>query len=327
MQVELLCRAKYRLDAARPGDDVPLVLPGAAMGVFDGATDARATVVEGIPAGRFAALTVAQAAAALLLDRAAREMPGPEIVARLSAALAARTAGRGLPIPPSTTLALAIDCGAEWRLLALGDSGIRLNGSETLRTGKIIDDVATHARIAVFRHLRERMDDPDAAEMATRRAIFLGLGRAAQDGVVPAGLSAEIVRGAAEATGLAAHAGSVADFLSAGICAQYRYGNAEGDPLCFDTMDGGTPKLGQLTDTRRPKEAVRSIEIFSDGYPAPPPAANAAANTAVSIAAWEALHAEAEARDFHKTGDFPSVKGATSTEFFDDRTVVIAGGA
>ena len=131
MKIDVLSISKFR-DGTRPGDDVPVVLPGVMFAIFDGATDPRGTVVDGIGAGRLAAMTVAAAATGLVLDPEARRLPGDEIVARLSAALAGRTAPLGLPIPPSTTLAMVLDCGADWRFLMLGDTGFRLNGAEVI---------------------------------------------------------------------------------------------------------------------------------------------------------------------------------------------------
>jgi len=317
MNLEIASYSKYRAPG-RLGDDVPLVIPGSVFGVFDGATDARGTLINGLAAGRLAALTVARATAALLADPAARDLPAGDIIAHLSAALTRRTDGLELAIPPSTTLALCIDTGANWRFIALGDSGIRLNGRDVLCRNKIIDDVSTHARVALFAHLQSQLSNPDAVEIASRRGIFLGLDKAVADGVLPDRLARQIVLDTIAATGLSAHADVVRTFLSGGICTQHRYANASDNALCFDTMNGTAPVLGQMIDQTRPKEAIQSIEIFSDGYPDLP--------TQVSTAAWEAAFAEAEAVDFHKIGRFATVKGSTTTEYFDDRTVIAISG-
>ncbi len=317
MKIEIASHSKYRAPG-RLGDDVFLALPGGVFGVFDGATDARGTLINGLAAGRFAALTVSGASAALLADQAARELPADDIIAHLSAALARRTNTLDLPIPPSTTLALCIEIGANWRFIALGDSGFRLNGQEVLCTNKIIDDVSTHARVALFAHLQSRLSDPDAVEIASRQGIFLGFDKAVVDGVLPERLARQIIRDTIAATGLSAHADVVRTFLSGGICTQHRYANASDNALCFDTMNGTAPVLGQMIDETRPKEAIQSIEIFSDGYPDVP--------AQVSTAAWEAAFAKAEAVDFHKIGRFATVKGSTTTEYFDDRTVIVMSG-
>ena len=102
-----------------------------------------------------------------------------------------------------------------------------------------------------------------------------------------------------------------------GIQKQFKFGNAIGSPLCFDTMDGTTPKLGELQDFERASKDIISIEIFTDGYPSQP--------EFVSVTAWEKAFHAAEEYDFHKTGPCSTIKGSTSTEFFDDRSVLILG--
>ena len=76
--------------------------------------------------------------------------------------------------------------------------------------------------------------------------------------------------------------------------------------------------LRDVIDVTRPKAGIRTIELFSDGYPTLPDAATAAA--------WEDSFARAEAEDRHMIGAHATVKGATRTEFHDDRTVVIVTG-
>jgi hypothetical protein len=314
MRIECASFSKYR-DGLRPGDDVPLILPGVILGVFDGATDAEGTMIDGVGAGRFAALTVAQAAARIAMTDAGRRMDAPALLGVLSGALAQVTAHLALRIPPSTTLAMAMDCGTDWRFVLLGDTAIRLNGREVLQKSKLIDDVSTHARVAVFAHIRQSEDDPDRAEMAARRAIFLGLDQAVDEGVLDADLARAIIADTIRTTGLADHAAIVADFLKGGIRTQHAHANTTGHPLCFGTMNGTTAGLDDVIDITRPKNSIHSIEIFSDGYPTLP--------ESVSLTAWEAAFAAAEVLDFHKCGPLATVKGSTTTEFFDDRTVLI----
>jgi hypothetical protein len=313
MRIELLNQSKYR-HGARPGDDVPLVVPGVVFGVFDGATDARGTMVDGMAAGRLAALAVSAEMAALAAESQNRCLPAEDIVGRLSEALARRTARSAAPIPPSTTVAVVLDCGSDWRVLLLGDSGVRLNGSEVLRREKVIDTVSTEARVRLFNLMRSRYVTPDEVEHAARRGILLGFSQAIADGVLTTREAETMIRDVVSATGLGAHADTVADFLRGGIQIQHRFGNGTG-PLSFDTMNGSRPGLSELIDVMRPKTEVRSIEIFSDGYPDLP--------EEVSVAAWERAFMHAEDVDFHKTGPFATVKGSTSTEYFDDRTVLV----
>lgn len=314
MQIEVASHPKYRAPG-RAGDDVPLIIPGVVFGVMDGATDARGTMIEGVAAGRLAALTVAAAAADFLARPGTGDLPATEIIAHLSSTLKSRTDPLDLPIPPSTTLALAIDCGSTWRFLCLGDTGIRLNGTEILRFNKIIDDVSTQARIAMFNRFQEEFADLDKVEAAARRGIFLGLDKAVADGTISRDFADETIRKTIDATGLGGHAQQVQTFLAGGICTQHGYANGTDNVLCFDSMNGTVPRLGQWIDETRPKDQISSIEIFSDGYPDIP--------TDISATAWETAFHAAEKTDFHKTGTFATVKGSTTTEYYDDRTVVV----
>lgn len=317
MRLEALNISKYR-DGSAPGDDVPLVLPGAVYGVFDGATDPKGTVVDGVDAGRLAATIVASEMAAIALEPGAGTLPGKDIVNRLSIALKTRTDPLALEIPPSTTLAVALDCGATWRFLLLGDSGIRLNGAEVFHHEKRIDLVSTLARVALFSRLCHQHTDLDEAERLSRKGIFLGFENAVLEGMLSTSDAKAIVESTVAKAGMGADRDIVERFLMGGIQTQHRFGNATGNPLCFDTMNGTDQQLNELQDFERAKSTVSSIELFTDGYPSIPPD--------VSVAAWESAFHSAEAQDFHKTGRFATVKGSTSTEFYDDRTVIVLGG-
>lgn len=316
MRLELFNRSKYR-DGSAPGDDVPLALPGVIYGVFDGATDPLGTVVDGIAAGRLAALTVAAEMTAIALDPNLRQQPGTSIINHLSTALKVKTDPLNLQIPPSTTLAVALDFGDTWRFLMLGDSGIRLNGTEVHHHEKIIDHVSTVARVALFNELLSRNSDLDQVELRTRRGIFLGLDVAISEGILSAARAAEIVDQAITETMLEAFGKKVSQFLMGGIQTQFQFGNACGSPLCFDTMNGTLPQLGEFRDFERAKADITSIELFTDGYPSLP--------DTVSVIAWEAAFQTAEDHDFHKTGPLATVKGSTSMEYYDDRSVVVLG--
>ena len=314
MRIELFNRSKYR-DGSAPGDDVPLIVPGVVYGVFDGATDPQGTHVDGMPAGRLAALAVAAEMASLAADPGLATMAGDEIIIRLSEALRKSTDPLGLTIPPSTTLAVMIDCGDNWRCLLLGDSGIRLNGQEVHRSDKIIDTISTMARVAAFNDLRSKITDVDEVEQAARTSIFLGFENAIASNLLSEAQARSIIDETVEAIGLPDSADIIATFLMGGVQTQHVFGNAIGNPLCFDTINGTPPRLGELEDFVRPKKQVETIELFTDGYPSLP--------EDVSVSAWEAAFDTAEKEDFHKIGQFATVKGSTRREFFDDRTVLI----
>ena len=65
----------------------------------------------------------------------------------------------------------------------------------------------------------------------------------------------------------------------------------------------------------RPRAALRSIELFTDGYFKP--------GATPALDAWEATFDEIERVDPEKIGRYPSVKGSAPRMRTDDRTVVI----
>ena len=64
--------------------------------------------------------------------------------------LAAAGAGS---VRAGTTVAMVEDAGDQLHFLIVGDSGIRINGTELLRIHKDIDLIYTAGRVAVFRQL------------------------------------------------------------------------------------------------------------------------------------------------------------------------------
>jgi hypothetical protein len=262
-----------------------------------------------------AALNAAECVAQLLAPTENRKLPARELVNKLSTLYAKSFEKHSVSPLPATTLALAIDCGENWRFFCLGDSGIRINGSEILRHTKLIDDVSTFARVALFRDQSKRLPDLDSAEMAARRAIFLGFDDAVEKGIMGRELADNIITKTIVGLSLQNEGAIVRDFLTAGICMQYRFANEVGNSLCYDVLADGTPQIGDWVDAWRPKEDVQTIEVFSDGYAKLP--------DNPTVAAWEAAFEESDRQDFHRISEYATVKGGTEDEFFDDRTVVI----
>ena len=314
MNIEAFSRCKYRAVDC-PGDDVPFILPGIAIGLFDGATDAKGALINSTPAGRMAALNAAECTAQLLIPPENRKLPARELVNKLSTLYAKSFEKHSVSPLPATTLALAIDCGENWRFFCLGDSAIRVNGSETLRHTKLIDDVATFARVALFHDLSKRLPDLESAEMAARRGIFLGFDDAVEKGIMGHELADNIITETIVGLSLQNEGAIVRAFLTAGICMQYRFANEVGNSLCYDVLADGTPQIGDWVDVWRPKEDVQTIEVFSDGYAKLP--------DNPTVAAWEAAFEATDKQDFQRISEYTAVKGGTENEFFDDRTVVI----
>jgi hypothetical protein len=321
MRVECLSVSKYHAPG-KPGDDVPLILPGQCYAVFDGATDVNGTIINGAGGGRFAAL---QASIALTAEIAAHG-PGAltqtdliaAVNARLAAALSVQSEKQGKRITSATTMALMEVVGDIYRFTLVGDSGVRLNGTEVFQTLKPIDDIMSAGRVALYHHLKRQGGDHATLEALSRRGVFHGF-----DAAIPELISAdEAVALVSEAERmlagkLAPHYLAFADsLLRAGIAkGQYAYTNVPDHPLGYAVINGTTSQGFGITCFERPRDTVQSVEIFSDGYLDLP--------ETVSMAAWEELAARIEREDPTKTLTYWGVKGSNPEQLFDDRTVII----
>jgi hypothetical protein len=317
MKIESCTTSKYR-DLLQPGDDVLVVLPQCLYAVFDGATDTAGVSVQGESPGRLAARQ-----AALAMVRYASEpdhvlAPAQELMAAMNRSIVhgLQAAGAG-SVRAGTTVAMVEDAGDQLHLLIVGDSGIRINGTELLRFNKDIDLIYTAGRVAVFRLLQARGWAGDALEQQTRQLVFKGLAR-----TDPALLSAPDV---AQLLALAQAAcaprlqpdaiAQVPQLLLAGIAGgQYGYCNRAGHSLGYAVLDGTHTQGPDVLSLSRPKSAVHSVELFTDGYMSCP--------VGTRVRDWEEEFFRVEAEDFHKCGAFAGVKGSTSTQFSDDRSVL-----
>ncbi|MGF9565925.1 protein phosphatase 2C domain-containing protein [Neorhizobium sp. JUb45] len=313
MNIEAFSRSKYK-NSTKPGDDVVLIEPDTLLAVFDGATDPTGAFYDGESSGRIAARSAAQATARLAASGKLISASSRDIFQVLSDAVRDAAIERHIAHPPSTTAAIVVSTGDHFRLLALGDTGIRINGKVIYQHHKLIDTVSTAARIAVHGILSGRMDNSDEAEMATRKVIFDGL-----DAAVETGRLTEADASAAIAAAVSAAATSpkiAATFLKGGIRTQFHYANST-QLLGYASINGKDIIVDGITDVLLPKAEVKSIEIFSDGYVSIP-------TDGIQVGDWEAEFERVEAADFHKTGAFPAVKGSTSAESCDDRTILCA---
>ncbi len=317
MNFEAFTQSKYRT-TSEPGDDCVLLVPGVMAAVLDGATDPLGKQKNGVSPGKFAAETIAQACTRLFMDRQNTKLSADEIVRHLSDELAIRIKQMGFVGSPSTTLSLILFLPDSIRLIGVGDSGIRINGDRVYRHAKLIDDVSATSRIAVFSILKQRLEDRDVLEQLARQAAFLGFDNLRnsdlKNGILTKDDIAEVISLVQSKFMEYGMANDIKDFLVSGIKTQNRFANLADHPLGYSSLNGQEPSMADVIDERIELSQIQTIEVFSDGYLGLPQ------NT--SVADWEAMHRDIEREDFHKTDDFPSVKGSMSTEFFDDRSIV-----
>lgn len=320
MRVECLSVSKY-LNSDRPGDDVPFVLPDRCYAVFDGATDVNGSEIEGVGSGRFAARHAALSLAGLFGSHAPGALSTDALLGKinadLAAALAAESEVQGRRVGASTTMALVETVGDRLRFTLVGDSGIRINGTEVFQGLKPVDDIMSAGRVALYFLLKARNDGIDL-EASSRRGVFHGFDAAVPD-LISEEESAMLIARAADMLkgrlddGLLEH---VAPMLKAGIAkGQYRYANDADHPLGYAIINGTMSQGLGLMSFERPIATVNSVELFTDGYLDYP--------DTVSLEAWEAMAARIEQEDPLKTGRYFGVKGSNEKQLFDDRTVIV----
>ena len=103
--------------------------------------------------------------------------------------------------------------------------------------------------------------------------------------------------------------------LDTGISGQARFANNTTSLLCYAVLDGFEIPMPLVQVFDRPRAAVRSIELFTDGYFTP--------GATPALDDWEEAFAEVERIDPEKIDRYPSVKGSSARMRTDDRTVVI----
>lgn len=317
MRIESCSRSKYR-DLSQPGDDILVVLPQCLYAVFDGATDTAGLMLQGESPGRLAAR---QAALAMVHYASAPDHAvgsAQDLMRAMNRSIASGLVAAGAgPVRAGTTVAMVEEVGDQLRLLIVGDSGIRINGTELLRINKDIDLVYTAGRLAVLRQLQARGWSGDALEQQTRQLVFKGLAQAD-----PALLSAQDVAQLLTQAQVACARrlqpdaiAQVSQLLLAGISGgQYDYCNRVDHSLGYAVLDGTHTQGPDVLSLSRPKSEVRSVELFTDGYLSCPKGR--------TVRDWEDEFFRVEAQDFHKCGAFAGVKGSTTTLFSDDRSVL-----
>lgn len=327
MRIEAFSEGK-NLDDPDANEDQLLIMPGRGFAVIDGVTDITGRLFEGMRTGRLASRAVQRAAAEFLADPAATEKRPEALLERAAAALRAAYVRHGIleevRAEPArrfgATLTIAVDLGRTFRFIVIGDSGLRLNGAEAVVVDTALDLVTATLRQEAYRLVAEAQGDLQTQRRVSRAAAFHGLAQLHPD-MLPwlnnGGLATlhERSLGRCRTRFPAAPVADIEWLLDRGISGQTRFQNNTASPFSYATLDGFDipPALVRVFD--RPRESVRSIELFTDGYfkPALTP----------DVAAWEAAFAEVERIDPEKIDTYPSVKGTAGRMRTDDRTVVI----
>jgi hypothetical protein len=328
MRIEAFTKAKIPADPGSNEDQL-LILPGRGHAVIDGVTDRTGHRYDGLLAGRLAGRTVQEAVAGFLLVPAEAEVEPARLIAQVSRAIRAAYERHGILEVAreepwrrfGATLALAAECRHRWRFLLVGDSGLRLNGTELWLSENKLDLITASLRQEAYRMVAAAGGGPADQARVGRACAFHGAAhlhpkmRPWIDEAALASLRARCFA-SCRARFPAVPAGDVERLIDGGVMTgQGLFQNNTTSPLGYGVLDGFEVPVELVRVIDRDRASVRSIELFTDGYLEP-------AATA-SVDAWEASFREVERVDPEKIGRYAGVKGSEPGRHADDRTVIV----
>lgn len=312
-------------------EDSLVVMPNLGYAVIDGVTDRNGTRYDGMLSGQFASRAVKRAIETFLLAQGQHGQEenqfrgGEHFVDYLGKAIHAGYVANGAleavekdwKLRGGCTVMAALISGDRLEVVAVGDSGIRINGTDTLQVLKPLDDVTAILRRETWRYFEAQgmsVDERDrlAASMTWQGTRNQPAGIATADAAVIAAIEEKAM------TACRQHLPDVPDaelllLVQHGIShGQGNFQNVTDPILGYGGIDG-FPVPPRYVETRSyPLAEIETIELFSDGYFKP--------GAGFGVASWEAAFEEVETEDFHKIGRYMSTKGTTPTQLTDDRT-------
>jgi hypothetical protein len=327
MRIEAFSRGKVLL---RPEDneDSFIAIPGIGYAVIDGVTDHNGTSFGGVRAGRFASRIVKRALAEFLLLHYGADAdgarPSPDdaiehVSARLREAYDRHgqlEAVRGdLNRRAACAFTLAAHAGDMIEIIAIGDTGIRFNGTDIHQGTKPLDVVTALMRREAWVLFASQGWDEADCEAASAAINRHGLDHQTDPRITIEHRDAIRRRVRDASTGLFGEVppSEIEHLIAKGIAGGQRsFANRTDRALGFGLLDGFAVPPEHIHHAVRPVDSLERIELFSDGY--------FKCGDDFGIASWEAAFREVEAVDPHKIGPYMSTKGTTSTSWTDDRT-------
>ena len=325
MWIEAFSEAK---DPSRPetNEDALVILPGRAFGVIDGVSDRSGVRYDGMLSGCYAARLL-QRALERLLGSDAAPLDDPAAIARaMTAEIAAAYDRLGIADAVArdrnrqiqATLTLLTLAGDAAHLLIVGDSGARLNGDTLIREEKDLDAITASLRRIAWPVIAARVADPAERERLSRLVTWQGT-RNARPLVAPTldqndldAVEAETKRVCRDTLPHVPEA-DIATLVEGGIVhGQGRYQNNTASVLGYSCLNGFPVPPSLIRVERFDRMALRSVELFTDGYFAP--------GEAFGVDGWERRFAEVEREDPSKVLRYPSPKGSVGGTWADDRT-------
>jgi hypothetical protein len=324
MLIEAFSEAKDP-SAPHTNEDRLVILPDRAYAVIDGVTDRLGTRYDGMLSGQYAAFIV-KGALEHMLSAPASPKEGLDVVRALTTKIedAYKThdifeaAQSDWNVRLSAALALVLVQDETLDVVLVGDSGVRINGSHTVRVEKDLDLITAILRRQAWPVIGQKISDPEKHEQMSRRVTWHGTRQpleAVADVLDAADMSLIEERAIAANLEALPHVPrtDIENLVQGGIVnAQGGYQNNASLLLGYPCLDGFTVPEHLIRIERLPRSEVETIEIFSDGYFKP--------GDGFGVAAWEQAFAEAEREDPAKVLLYASPKGSTASAWADDRT-------
>jgi hypothetical protein len=202
-------------------------------------------------------------------------------------------------------------------VVAVGDSGIRINGADTLQVLKPLDDVTAILRREAWHYFCAQGLTPEECDAQAMAMTWQGTRNQVEGTPTADGAVIETI----EARALKACREHLPDVPEDEILLLVQHGIAHGqgnfqnvtDPvLGYGGIDGFAVPARYVETRSYALGDIETIELFSDGY--------FKLGDGFGVAAWERAFAEVEAEDIHKIGRYMSTKGTTETQLTDDRS-------
>lgn len=312
-------------------EDSLVIMPNLGYAVIDGVTDRNGTRYGDMLSGQFASRVVQRAIEQFLL---AQGQPGQDqlqfqggahFVDYLGQAIRAGYVAHGAldaveadwKLRGGCTVMAALFIADRLEVVAVGDSGLRINGTDTLQVLKPLDDVTAILRRETWRYFEAlgrpiAECDAHAASMTWQGTRNQPVGAVTADAEVVAAIE-QLVLTACQEHMPGVPVSELLMLIQHGIShGQGHFQNVTEPVLGYGGIDGfAVPE--RFVETRSYALAeIDTIELFSDGYFKP--------GAGFGVAAWETAFQEVEAEDLHKIGRYMSTKGTTQTQLTDDRS-------
>lgn len=320
-----------KFSAPHANEDSLVIMPNRGYAVIDGVTDRNGTRYGGMLSGQWASRTVQAALEKFLLAQGDPDQPelqfagGEHLIDYLGRAIhAGYVANDALDavtadwkLRGGCTVMATMIIGDRLEVVAVGDSGLRINGQDVLQVLKPLDDVTAILRRETWRYFEALGRNADQCDQLAASITWMGTRhQAAGIETADPAILAELERRALAACG--AHLPDVPPaeieaLIHGGICyAQGDFQNVTGPILGYGGLDGFDVPARYVETRNYALADVETIELFSDGY--------FKLGEGFGVAAWEQAFRDVETEDLHKIGRYMSTKGTTNIALTDDRT-------